>query len=94
MLDIAIPITGGSIALAIIITVGRSAQKLVTEKIRRWDQHLVECAEKTVNHVKLENKVDQLSETAREVRTAQVWQGDCLITLGTAMSVKLPERPR
>ena len=56
--------------------------------------HIASCEARHINTAKLEQQVTTVTDDVKEIRKDQVWLGDSMITIGTAMSVKLPQRPQ
>lgn len=66
----------------------------IKKKAEAWDAHIEECRLKATNTGKLEQTVEGLKKDAEAVHRGLTWVGDCIITIGAKMDVKLPERPQ
>ncbi len=65
-MDVVVPITGGAVALTAGF-LGKQIYFAVRAKVRRWDSHIDECAQKAVDHARLEEKVNYLTSNQSEI---------------------------
>ncbi len=65
-MDFTAPITAGTILLVF----GTVAGLLIKEKMKRYDKHLEECQEKSVNHIRLEGKVCRIEDKLDDMKDA------------------------
>lgn len=66
-MDVSLPITGGGILLVITGFSIKHAISLGLQKAKNWDDHLLQCAEKNIDHARLEEKVVSLQTNQERI---------------------------
>ena len=73
-MDFTIPITGGSVAVAIAVVIWWFARERMTEAMRKREvlegvltSHIALCNEKNISHARLEEKVIRIDEKLDDV---------------------------
>ena len=80
-MDLTLPITGGSVLIAVITLVAY----LLKLKLERFDKHLEDCQKKSIDHARLEEKVISIDGKLDDMKEAMSARTDRI----DAMDAKL-----
>lgn len=58
-----------------------------------YDKHLDECRERAVTQGRMDERLISVEAQVKGIRATVHWVGDCMMTVGTKLDVKLPDRP-
>ena len=85
------------IALAIGLAVLGGSMSLVSwffkKRMEAYDKHLEECRHRAVVQGRMDERLIGMEVQAKGIQTNVQWVGDCMVTVGAKLAVKLPDRP-
>jgi hypothetical protein len=93
----AMPDAGWDQFRTVIVTVFGTLMSIVAylfkRRIEAYDKHLEECQERAVVIANIESRLTAAAKEVSYLRSSMHWVGDCMVTLGAKLDVKLPPRP-
>ena len=84
----------GDVVIAVLFT---GILYFMKAKIATWDKHISESHAKDIDRGRQEavvkTKLDVVEGQLENGRKTMHWIGDCVLTIGSKLDVKLPDRP-
>ena len=84
-LAIGMAVLGGIMSITAWLFKGRMAA---------YDKHLEECRDRMVTQGRMDERLISVEAQVKGIRTNLHWVGDCMLTVGSKLDVKLPDRPQ
>lgn len=63
------------------------------KRMEAYDEHLRECRERAVVTAHMDERLATVEGQISGIHSTVHWVGDCIVTVGARLDVKLPDRP-